>query len=81
VGLISRVVVVDPEITFGLERERHSAVLGKGVVHLCVRACVHACESWGHVGSLPCRVFLWSGETYMIEETDSGRDIDDLLGC
>jgi len=42
VVLISCVVVVDPEIAFGLERERHSAVLGKGVVHLvCVRACIH----------------------------------------
>lgn len=59
-GLISCVVVVDPEITFGLERERHSAVLGKGVVHLCVRACVRAwvhVNHVGHVGSLPCRVF------------------------
>lgn len=48
-GLISCVVVVDPEITFGLERERHSAVLGKGVVHLCVRACMHMNRGSGHV--------------------------------
>lgn len=44
--LISCVVVVDPEITFCLEREGHSAVLGKGVVHLmrsCVGAWVRAC--------------------------------------
>lgn len=27
-------VVIDPEITFGLERERHSAVFRKGIVHL-----------------------------------------------
>jgi hypothetical protein len=43
-GLICCVVVVDPEITLvDLERERHSAVLGKGVVHLCVcvRVCMH----------------------------------------
>ena len=47
-GLISCVVVVDPEIAFGLEREGHSAVLGKGLVHLCVRACVHV-DHGGHV--------------------------------
>jgi hypothetical protein len=33
-GLISCMVVVNPEITFGLERERHSTMLGKGIVHL-----------------------------------------------
>jgi hypothetical protein len=35
--LISGMVVVDPEVTFGLERERHSAVLRKGVIHLYAR--------------------------------------------
>jgi hypothetical protein len=35
-GLISRMVVVDLEIAFGLERESHSAVLREGVVHLCI---------------------------------------------
>ena len=33
-GLISCMVVIDPEIAFGLERERHSAVFRKGIVHL-----------------------------------------------
>jgi hypothetical protein len=40
VVLISCVVVVDPEVTFGLERERHSAVLCKGVIHLCMGSCL-----------------------------------------
>lgn len=56
-GLISCVVVVDPEITFGLERERHSAVLGKGVVHLCVRGGMHACMHVDH-GSGSCLISL-----------------------
>lgn len=33
-GLISCMMVIDPEIAFGLERERHSAVFRKGIVHL-----------------------------------------------
>jgi hypothetical protein len=32
--LIGGVVVVYPEVAFRLERERHAAVLRKGVVHL-----------------------------------------------
>jgi len=35
VKLIGCVVVVYPEVAFRLERERHAAVLRKGVVHLC----------------------------------------------
>ena len=78
-GLICCVVIVDPEITLGLERERHSTVLGKGVVHLCV--CRHVCMMYVNHASSWGVFFLWSGETYMIEETDSGGDVDDLLGC
>jgi hypothetical protein len=36
VKLIGCVVVVYPEVAFCLERERHAAVLRKGVVHLCM---------------------------------------------
>ena len=80
VGLISCVVVVDPEITFGLERERDPTVLGKGVVHLCV-ACVHRENPiMGSYVDLSVLCVCGVEETYMIEEPDSGRDFDDLLG-
>lgn len=36
--LIGCVVVVYPEVAFRLERERHAAVLCKGVVHLWMHA-------------------------------------------
>lgn len=64
VGLISCVVVVDPEITFGLERERDPTVLGKGVVHLSV-ACVHVkIQSWVHMLiSLYCVCVEWRRRT------------------
>jgi hypothetical protein len=33
---IGCVVVVYPEVAFRLQRERHAAVLRKGMVHLCM---------------------------------------------
>jgi hypothetical protein len=58
VGLISCVVVVDPEIALGLERERHSAVLGKGIVHL-MRACVYMHVDHGVMTITVCRGFFF----------------------
>jgi hypothetical protein len=40
VKLIGCMVVVYPEVAFCLERERHAAVLRKGVVHLCMHVIV-----------------------------------------
>ena len=63
-------VVVDLEIAFGLERERHSAVLREGVVHLRIM---------GTCVDLSLRVGCL--RTYVIEEANPGRDIDGLWRC
>lgn len=49
----------------------------------CVRVCVRAYACMWTMASCWITVYAVrrSGETYMIEEADSGRDIDDLLGC
>lgn len=67
-------VIVYVEVPFRLQREGHAAVLCEGVVHLCI--------PMDHVDLSECTIgykceVRW--RTYVVEETNPGRDFDDLL--
>jgi len=82
-AVLGRVVVVDVQVSFTVERERHASVLGQSREHLqsagglsevhrfCAGKCIDT-DRWRRQAMI--------GVTHMVQKSDARADLDDLLG-
>jgi hypothetical protein len=73
-------MIVYPEISFAFHRERHAGMLSQGVVHLYPQQPKQTEENSAYASRFVHEKKRKEKISYMVEETDPGRNADLLFG-